>query len=123
MKIGHREVLSGGVGTGRALNSGQIVCLDVSETNNRENDVKVATGWVDGSVRVFSLEPKEMARFTSSGSSDDASQNGLVHSLLHGNNNFLGNSDEFACKEPLLLNGHGSSPVQIVAFYKNESSV
>jgi U3 small nucleolar RNA-associated protein 12 len=123
MKIGHREVLSGGVGTGRALNSGQIVCLDVSETNNRENDVKVATGWVDGSVRVFSLEPKEMARFTSSGSSDDASQNGLVHSLLHGNNNFLGNSDEFACKEPLLLNGHGSSPVQIVAFDKNESSV
>ena len=62
LKIGHREVLSGGVGTGRALNSGQIVCLDVSEINSRENDVKVATGWVDGSVRVFSLEPKELAR-------------------------------------------------------------
>eukprot|EP00986_Skeletonema_menzelii_P011964 scaffold6338_cov152-Skeletonema_menzelii.AAC.8 len=123
MKIAHREVLSGGVGTDRALNSGQIVCLDVSEANNRDDDVKVATGWVDGSVRVFSLDSKEMNRFTSSSSSDDASQNGLVHSLLHGNSNFLGSSDEFACKEPLLLNGHGSSPVQFVVFDKNEDSV
>ena len=53
-----------------------------------------------------------MARLTSSSGSGDATQNGLVHSLLHGNNNF-GSSDEFACKEPLVLNGHGSSPVQI----------
>ena len=29
LKIGHRELLSGGVGSGRALNSCQIVCLDV----------------------------------------------------------------------------------------------
>lgn len=123
LKIGHREVLSGGVGTGRALNSGQIVCLDVSEINSIENDVKVATGWVDGSVRVFSLEPKEMARLTSSSSSGDATQNGLVHSLLSGNNSFLRSSDEFACKEPLVLNGHGSSPVQMVVFDKNEGNV
>ena len=123
LKIGHREVLSGGVGTGRALNSSQIVCLDVSETNSSDNDVKVATGWVDGSVRVFSLDPKEVARFTASGGSDDASQNGLVHSLLHGNSNFLGNTDEFACREPLLLNGHGSSPVQFIVFDKNENNV
>lgn len=120
MKIGHREILSGGVGTGRALNSSQIVCLDVSEVSDGDNQgVKVATGWVDGSVRVFHLEPSEMSRFTSSPSSDDATMNGLVHSLLNGQGpNFVGNSDEFACKEPLVLNGHGSSPVQMVNFDK-----
>ena len=128
LKIGHREALSGGVGTGRALNSSQIVCLDVSERRGDDagarEDVKVATGWVDGSVRVFSLDPKEMARFTSSsGVGDDAERNGLVHSLLGGNSNFLGNSEEFACKEPLVLNGHGSSPVQMVVFDKSIGSV
>jgi U3 small nucleolar RNA-associated protein 12 len=128
LKISHREVLSGGVGTGRALNSSQIVCLDVSERRGdgvgAREDVKVATGWVDGSVRVFSLDPKEMARFTSSSRvGDDAERNGLVHSLLGGNSNFLGNSEEFACKEPLVLNGHGSSPVQMVVFDKSIGSV
>lgn len=129
LKIGHRELLSGGVGTGRALNSSQIVCLDVNEsdgsTGDGKEDVKVATGWVDGSVRVFSLEPKEVARFTSSSGSDDAERNGLVHSLIYGDNDngFLGNNDEFACKEPLVLNGHGSSPVQMVVFDKSAGSV
>eukprot|EP00970_Alexandrium_tamarense_P008883 scaffold1732_cov195-Alexandrium_tamarense.AAC.1 len=130
LKIGHREVLSGGVGTGRALNSSQIVCLDVSEcgdgTNSGDGDVKVATGWVDGSVRVFSLEPNEVKRFTSSSSDvDDVTANGLVHSLIHGKrSNFVGNNnEEFACKEPLVLNGHGSSPVQMVVFDKNTESV
>jgi len=126
VKIGHRELLSGGVGTGRALNSSQIVCLDVSSTSNtsrHDDDVKVATGWVDGSIRVFSIEQKEIHQFTSS-SNDDTSKNGLVHSLLGGNSNFLGNSDEFACKEPLVLNGHGASPVQMVVFDKrNVNSV
>ena len=115
------------MGTGRALNSSQVVCLDVSTCDNsngdRKEDVKVATGWVDGSVRVFSLEPKEIARFTSFSGSDDAERNGLVHSLLYGNSSFLGNSDEFACKEPLVLNGHGSSPVQMVVFDKHVGSV
>ncbi|KAL9188525.1 hypothetical protein ACHAXT_006903 [Thalassiosira profunda] len=125
LKIGHREVLSGGVGTGRALNSSQIVCLDVSagDANDGRGDAKVATGWVDGSVRVFSLEPGELARFASPGGGDDPEKNGLVHSLLRGNTNFFGNSDEFACKEPLVLNGHGSSPVQVVVFDKSAGSV
>jgi len=127
LKIGHRELLSGGVGTGRSLNSSQIVCLDVSSecdgNSGKEGDVKVATGWVDGSVRVFSLDPKDMARFTSFSGSDDAERNGLVHTLLGGSSNFLGNNEEFACKEPLVLNGHGSSPVQMVVFDKNIGSV
>jgi len=124
LKIGHREMLSGGIGTGRALNSSQIVCLDVNgggssgddDEYEGRGDVKVATGWTDGSVRVFSLEPKEMARFASSAGVDDAERNGLAHSLLNRTGNFLGDSDEFACKEPLVLNGHGSSPVQMVKF-------
>lgn len=136
LKIAHREVLSGGVGTGRALNSSQIVCLDVTcggggsveGGGGLQQDVKVATGWVDGSVRVFSLDKRDMTRFTLSSSSssssggDDAEANGLVHSLLHPGklaNNFLGHGDEFACREPLVLNGHGSSPVQTVVFDKN----
>ncbi len=125
LKIGHRELLNGGLGTGRALNSNQIVCLDVSEydKNTINQDVKVATGWVDGSVRVFSLDSKEMARFTSFSGRDDAEKNGLVHSLLGGKSNILGNSDEFACKEPLVLNGHGSSPVQMVTFDKSVGGV
>jgi U3 small nucleolar RNA-associated protein 12 len=75
---------------------------------------------------VFSLDKRDMTRFTSSSSSsgggDDAEANGLVHSLLHPGkyaNNFLGYGDEFACREPLVLNGHGSSPVQVVVFDKN----
>lgn len=123
LKIGHREVVSGGVGTGRALNSGHVVCLDVSaRENERVEDAKVATGWMDGSVRVFSIEPKVMAGFasSSSGGSDDPARNGLAHSLLFGDGaSSLGNAnEEFACREPLVLNGHGFSPVQMVAFDK-----
>jgi len=45
--------------------------------------------------------------------------------LLFGDNsNFMGNNnEEFACKEPLVLNGHGSSPVQMVVFDKDSGSV
>ena len=129
LKIAHREVLSGGLGSGRALNSTQIVCVDVSSASTDDNDsssitndVKVATGWVDGSVRVFSIEPNEMRRFTSSNLNDDTSKNGLVHSLLSGNNSWNNDNDEFASKEPLILNGHGNSPVQMVVFDKNIGS-
>ena len=116
LKIGHREVLSGGVGTGRALNSGQVVCVDVSEPgpSRSEEDTKVATGWADGSVRVFSVGAAEIREFASS-SAGDGAESGLVHSLLDGGINFLGNTDD--CREPLVLNGH-SSPVQMVKFDK-----
>ncbi|KAL3785627.1 hypothetical protein ACHAW5_003407 [Stephanodiscus triporus] len=82
----HREVLSGGVGTIRVLNSSHIVCLGGSEQGDSgsdgvctSDDVRVATGWVDGSVHVFSLDHKDMERFTSScGIGDDAARNALA---------------------------------------------
>ncbi|KAL3804620.1 LOW QUALITY PROTEIN: hypothetical protein ACHAW5_000094 [Stephanodiscus triporus] len=75
-------------------------------------------------MRVFSLDHKDMERFTSScGIGDDATRNGLIHLLIGGNSNFLGNSEGVACRKPLVLNGHGSSPVQMVVSDKNIGSV
>jgi hypothetical protein len=42
------------VGTGRALYSDEVVCLTISGD-------KVATGWVDGAVRVFDVNLKSIA--------------------------------------------------------------
>lgn len=88
LKIGHAP--QGGVGTGRALNDDEVVCVDVCAG-------AVATGWVDGAVRVFALP----ATATSS----------TANSLLdHDGSLPLWQSD------PLLLNGHSGSPVRTVAF-------
>jgi U3 small nucleolar RNA-associated protein 12 len=88
LKVGHREQLSGGVGTGRALNSDEVVCLSI-------NGEKIATGWVDGAVRVFDVLEQELN-----------SKKGLVHSLIHDNVD-----EEFVMREPLVLNGH-TTPVR-----------
>ena len=82
-KLGHAELLTGGVGSGRALNSDEVVCLVVGGS-------KIATGWVDGGVRVFEMT--------------DATN--LVHSLLVENGSEL--------PEPLVLNGH-TTPVRSIA--------
>ena len=82
-KLGHAELLTGGVGSGRALNSDEVVCLVVGGS-------KIATGWVDGGVRVFDLV--------------DAKS--LVHSLLEETSSEL--------PEPLVLNGH-TTPVRSIA--------
>lgn len=97
MRIGHREHLTGGVGTGRALNSDEMVCLDVRVDSS---GAKVATGWVDGVVRVFDLESEDLK-----------SKPGLVHSLIEENPD-----EDFAQREPLVLNGHNQSPVRTVVF-------
>jgi hypothetical protein len=47
------------------LNSDEVVCLTMSED-------KVATGWLDGAVRVFNVNSK-----------DNANDEGLVHSFIH----------------------------------------
>lgn len=103
LKIGHRERLSGGVGTGRALNSDEVVCLDVSLN---ESGAKIATGWVDGTVRVFDIYQDEINKPT-----------GLVHSLLEENDN-----EDFYQREPLVLNGHNQSPVRTIAFDSENAS-
>lgn len=108
IKIGHREQLSGGVGTGRALNSDQIVCLDVAIPKHDES-CKVATGWVDGAVRVFDVSSNEMQSERGCG---------LVQSLLQDSND----QEDFATREPLVLNGHSGSPVRSVVFDSKDAS-
>ncbi|CAJ1952544.1 unnamed protein product [Cylindrotheca closterium] len=108
IKIGHREELTGGVGTGRALNSDLIVCLDVSIQDHHES-CKVATGWVDGAVRVFDVTTEEMQ-------SDRGP--GLVQSLLQESYG----QDDFVMREPLVLNGHSGSPVRSIAFDTKDAS-
>ena len=82
-KLGHAERMTGGVGSGRALNSDEVVCLVVGAG-------KIATGWVDGGVRVF----------------DVADADRLIHSLLEDSDSEL--------PEPLVLNGH-TTPVRSIA--------
>ena len=45
LKLGHRELLSGGVGTCIALNSDEVICLDIADDNHSDDKnaiVKVA---------------------------------------------------------------------------------
>lgn len=108
IKIGHREELSGGVGTGRALNSDLVVCLDVSVQDHDES-CKVATGWVDGAVRVFDVSEEDMQLDRGPG---------LVQSLLQESYG----QDDFVMREPLVLNGHSGSPVRSIAFDTKDAS-
>eukprot|EP00934_Nitzschia_sp_Nitz4_P004905 Nitzschia sp. Nitz4//scaffold13_size275219//60790//64230//NITZ4_000854-RA/size275219-snap-gene-0.39-mRNA-1//-1//CDS//3329535954//4895//frame0 len=108
IKLGHREELGGGVGTGRALNSGQVVCVAVSQDPANEG-CNVATGWVDGAVRVFRLEPGEL---------NAEGGHGLVQSLLQENHP----DENFVMREPLVLNGHSDSPIRSIAFDSQNSS-
>jgi WD40 repeat protein len=132
IKIGHREKLSGGVGTGRATNSDQIVCIDVaaevsyeeqhsgSYNSNSSNVYKVATGWVDGAVRVFDVTGDELCGRVGATSKEGC---GLVQTLLDGSND--GGDDEgeeFIMREPLVLNGHSGSPVRAIAFERPSGS-
>jgi U3 small nucleolar RNA-associated protein 12 len=117
VKLGHREQLAGGVGTGRALNSDQLVCLDIlsSHRDNHYNShleastvLKVATGWVDGTIRIFDMSSTD---FTNTSSSH------LAHSLLHDeDDDAVNGGDSIFRREPLELNGHKGSPVRTIAF-------
>ncbi len=101
IKIGHREEQNGGVGTGKALNSSQIVCLDVAHT---DSDCRVATGWVDGAVRVFNLTLSEL---------NAEGGRGLVQTLLTEDED---SDDDYISREPLVLNGHSGSPIRSISF-------
>jgi WD40 repeat protein len=117
LKIGHRQQLTGGVGTGRSLNSDEVVCLDIQQQQQQDlragpvnpqeesiNVIKIATGWVDGAVRIFEVyHPKEISNSKSMG---------VVHSLIEERNI----DEDFYQREPLLLNGHTNAPVRTVIF-------
>jgi len=124
IKIAQREELTGGIGTGRALNGDQIVCLSVAapvggddhdnDNHHRSETRKVATGWVDGAVRVFDVRDDEM---------NSRSGRGLVQNIMTGEDGGGGkDDDDFVMREPLLLNGHSGSPVRSLAFDSNDGS-
>lgn len=127
IKIAHRDSPSGGVGSGRALNGDEVTCLDV--THGSDGDCKVATGWSDGTVRIFDLSSSEAAAAAAAASSSSSSSGsaassnlGLVHSLLHADAGGAG-AEEFVTREPLVLNGHGTSPVRCVVFDRSGSAL
>lgn len=107
LQLGHREHLNGGVGTGRALNSDEVVCLDTVFLQGVDASYRIATGWVDGAVRIFTVTQDEAIRASSS-------PKGMAHTLLKDDDE----DDEFSQREPLVLNGHNQSPVRTVAFDK-----
>lgn len=84
-KVGHTEQLSGGVGTGRALNSHEMVCL----ASNLDD--QLATGWVDGSVRIFTLS---------------SSTSPVFHSLLDKDDDDDDDGATYLQRDPLVLQGH-----------------
>lgn len=106
VKIAHPEDIQGGVGTGRALNSTQIVTLTVSRPVGHETVCRVATGWVDGAVRVFSISREEL----------NTESERMVHT-------FLAETDfDPILREPLVFDGHSGSPIRSLAFDpKNKS--
>lgn len=135
IKIAHRDSPSGGVGSGRSLNGDEVTCLDVCRSSvaegdaaayGSEGDCKVATGWSDGTVRIFDLSSSEVAAAAAASSSSSgsaaASNLGLVHSLLHADEGGAG-AEEFVTREALVLNGHGSSPVRCVVFDRSGSAL
>jgi len=120
LKIGHRELLSGGVGTRLALNSHEVICLDIANGNHDSNIekntvVKVATGWMDGTVRIFELFASELTE-------SNSSNLGCVHSLIQGSSK---TNEDFLTREPLVLKGHTNSPVRSICFDRiaNSSTV
>ncbi len=116
LKLGHRELLSGGVGTRIALNSDEVICLDIADDSHPDDDknaiVKVATGWMDGTVRVFDLYASEL-------SESNSNNLGCVHSLVQGTSK---TNEDFLTREPLVLKGHANSPVRCVCFDRTQSS-
>ena len=94
--------MNGGVGTGRALNSSQVVCLAVSRGDGSIG-CRVATGWVDGAVRVYSLSNEEL-----SGKNESL----MVQTFLSESDS----GDDSNMPEPLVLNGHSASAIRSISF-------
>ncbi len=49
LKIGHFKLFVRGMGKGDALNSSQVIFLDVA-TSSVTHELTIATGWIDGSM-------------------------------------------------------------------------
>ena len=101
-KLGHADY--SGIGTGKALNASQVQCLDVvvagADAAGEEPTAVVATGWIDGAVRVFEVPTSDL-------NSGDASFS------------LLGDKER---PDPLVLNGHTPSPVTAISLEKNTNT-
>jgi WD40 repeat protein len=97
VKIGHRD--DSPVGTGRALNADEVVCLlPLGHSNN-----KIATGWVDGTVRIF--EVLDSDRYSPHSLLMDDDEDDEMPALLQ--------------REPLVLSGHTGTPVRSLANFQH----
>jgi WD40 repeat protein len=100
-KLGHTLQVAGNMGTGKALNGDELVCLACSQNH-------VATGWVDGAVRIFEHGGDD--------NDDDKDRLRAKRSHCPANSLLDDASDCLWQSDPLLLNGHGGSPVRVVLF-------
>ena len=137
LKISYKQLLSGGLGSGRALNSNEVLCIVSSSSSsssssslpqqNNSTNCKIATGWKDGSIRIFDIYQSD---FDTNISQMNHQKLGLVHSLLSSVGDYYNSSssklEEFAMREPLVLNGHSNSPITCLVFdngdYSNTST-
>ncbi len=79
---------------------------------------KVATGWKDGSVRIFDIHDKDIQA-----SKVLSTKLGLVHSLLFESESHDDRTnEEFIMRDPLVLNGHNNSSVTCLAFDENSNN-
>jgi len=108
LKIGYRELLSGGLGTGKALNSNEVLCISTAAV--QQSNQRVATGWKDGSIRVFDVQKDDVQAIKDH-------KIGLSYSIaLQGHSSQSDKNEEFVTREPLLLNGHTGSPITCLKF-------
>lgn len=107
LKLGHRDPSS--IGTGRALNSEESTCIQVfnsSAMSSNDNDsavLRVATGWMEGSIRIFTINREDIG-------TRGAGARGVVHSLLQPSTTSP-EEEEFVMRDPLVFKGHYGSPV------------
>jgi U3 small nucleolar RNA-associated protein 12 len=100
VKVGHRD--DSPVGTGRALNADEVVCLlPLGNNDNHPFQQKIATGWVDGTVRIFEVQDSD--RYS-------------PHSLLMDDDKE--SVPALWQREPLVLSGHTGSPVRSLANFQ-----
>ena len=91
MKLAHRESLSGGLGTGKGLNSHQVTCITTSTSGSGSGDgsnsgsiSKVASGWIDGSIRIFDVYSNDLPNTTTgSGTSTSTSSTSEIIQALY----------------------------------------
>jgi WD domain, G-beta repeat. len=111
LKIGYRELLSGGLGTGKALNSNEVLCISTATVQSNQ---RVATGWKDGSIRVFDVQKDDCQAFKDQ-------KLGLAYSICYQDHASQSNqNEEFVTREPLLLNGHSGSPITCLKFQMDQ---